>query len=67
MHDFMKATADGVNRKLREDGHSLERLVTADDLEIKIEFTAHTLRPSGLAFHPAVIQLVYKDLDDSMA
>lgn len=67
MHDFMKALADGVNRKLREHGHSLERLVTADDLEIKIEFTAYTLRPNGLAYHPAVLQLVYKDLGDSMA
>jgi hypothetical protein len=53
VHRFMQAAADGVNRSLRErcqkSGESLAKEVTPDDLDIKIEVTAHFLKMNSFA------------------
>jgi len=62
VHDFMVVAASGVNRKLREDKIPIIRDVTADDLELDIRVIAPTMNPNGIAYHPAVLRLVYRDL-----
>jgi len=66
MHDFMAAAAKGVNRKLREDGVPITRDVTADDLELDIKVIAPTIRPNGIAYHPSVLRLMYRELTEAV-
>jgi len=66
LHDFMAIAAKGVNRKLREDNVPIMRDVTADDLEVEIKVSAPTVRPNGIAYHPAVLGLVYRGLTEAV-
>lgn len=69
VHSFMQAAADGINRRIREDGDETPTPITANDIEVELRITTPIRKKivgDSMQSHPKVLKLLYKDLLDSM-